>query len=98
MANLIIVKQHKVQRGSLSVVKKILPFEIKRVFYIYDVDDSVIGMHRNHKTIQAAICIKGSSVIKNHDTTLSLPISYFHTEKDIIKVCEVINSFEKSNN
>ena len=26
-----------------------------------------------------------------HNTTLSLPISYFHTKKDIIKVCQVMN-------
>jgi dTDP-4-amino-4,6-dideoxygalactose transaminase len=26
-----------------------------------------------------------------HDTTLSLPISYFHTKKDIINICKVIN-------
>jgi len=28
-----------------------------------------------------------------HQTTLSLPISYFHTEKDIIKVIDVMNKF-----
>ena len=28
-----------------------------------------------------------------HDTTLSLPISYFHTEQDIFKVIEVMNKF-----
>jgi len=28
-----------------------------------------------------------------HQTTLSLPISYFHTEKDIEKVVDVMNSF-----
>lgn len=28
-----------------------------------------------------------------HSTTLSLPISYFHTEEDILKVCEVLNKF-----
>jgi len=27
-----------------------------------------------------------------HNTTLSLPISYFHTKEDTLKVCEVINS------
>ncbi len=27
-----------------------------------------------------------------HDTTLSLPLSFFHTEKDILQVVEVINS------
>ena len=29
-----------------------------------------------------------------HDTTLSLPISYFHTKKDIINICKVINKWE----
>jgi dTDP-4-amino-4,6-dideoxygalactose transaminase len=28
-----------------------------------------------------------------HDTTLSLPISYCHTEEDIYKVIEAINDF-----
>jgi len=28
-----------------------------------------------------------------HQTTLSLPISYFHTEADISKVIEVMNKF-----
>lgn len=31
-----------------------------------------------------------------HSTTLSLPISYFHTEKDVLKVCEVMNSWKGS--
>lgn len=28
-----------------------------------------------------------------HKTTLSLPISFFHTKEDVIRVCEVINEF-----
>lgn len=28
-----------------------------------------------------------------HDTTLSLPISFFHTEEDILKVIEIMNKF-----
>lgn len=28
-----------------------------------------------------------------HNTTLSLPISYFHSKEDILKVCEVMNEF-----
>lgn len=28
-----------------------------------------------------------------HNTTLSLPISYFHTQKDILDVCKITNSF-----
>lgn len=30
-----------------------------------------------------------------HNTTLSLPISYFHTKDDILKVCEVMNKWAK---
>ncbi len=52
-------------RGSLTVMEKNIPFEIKRIFYIYGVDDSVRGKHRHHKTIQAAVCIAGSCIISN---------------------------------
>ena len=51
------------KRGNLTVIEKIIPFGIKRIFYIYGVDDSIRGGHRHHKTIQAAICIKGSCSI-----------------------------------
>jgi len=30
-----------------------------------------------------------------HNTTLSLPISYFHTKEDILEICKVINRFNK---
>lgn len=30
-----------------------------------------------------------------HNTTLSLPISYFHTEDDILKICEVLNNWSE---
>jgi hypothetical protein len=52
-------------RGSLTVIEKILPFEIRRVFYIYGVDGSTRGRHRHHRTVQAAICLNGSCVISN---------------------------------
>jgi dTDP-4-dehydrorhamnose 3,5-epimerase-like enzyme len=55
------------QRGNLTVIEKVIPFDIKRIFYIYGVDDSTRGGHRHHKTIQAAICIQGSCVIQNYD-------------------------------
>ena len=65
MAYLIDLKTHKDSRGNLTVIEKMLPFDIKRVFYIYGVDNSVRGGHRHHKTIQAAICIQGSCIIEN---------------------------------
>ena len=66
MAHLIKLKTCVDQRGSLSViddVQSILPFQIKRVFYIYNIDDSQRGGHRHHKTLQAAICINGSCTV-----------------------------------
>lgn len=65
MARLIDLKTFTDTRGNLTVVEKIVPFELKRIFYIYGVDDSVRGGHRHHKTIQAAICIAGSCIISN---------------------------------
>jgi dTDP-4-dehydrorhamnose 3,5-epimerase-like enzyme len=67
VAHLIDLKTFIDDRGNLTVIEKVIPFEIKRIFYIYGVDDSIRGGHRHHKTIQAAFCIKGSCVILNND-------------------------------
>lgn len=67
MAKLIDLKTFTDTRGNLTVVERVLPFDIKRVFYIYGVDDSKRGGHRHHKTIQAAICIKGECKIYNNN-------------------------------
>ena len=67
MANIIDLKTFTDKRGNLTVIENVLPFQIKRVFYIYGVDDSGRGGHRHHKTIQAAVCIKGECKIYNTD-------------------------------
>jgi dTDP-4-dehydrorhamnose 3,5-epimerase-like enzyme len=63
MAQVLQLKTIAGSRGSLTVIEKEIPFPIKRIFYIYNVDNSVRGKHRHHKTIQAAICIKGACKI-----------------------------------
>ena len=55
MAHLIDLQTFTDKRGNLTVIEKVIPFDIKRVFYIYGVDDSTRGGHRHHNTIQAAI-------------------------------------------
>ena len=60
MAHVVDLKTFTDRRGNLTVIEKVLPFDIKRVFYIYGVDDSVRGGHRHHTTRQAAVCIRGS--------------------------------------
>jgi hypothetical protein len=67
MAYSIDLKTHTDSRGNLTVIENVLPFSIKRVFYIYGVDSSIRGGHRHHQTVQAAICIQGECKIYNHD-------------------------------
>ncbi len=81
MPKLIHIKSFHESRGSLTVLEKNIPFDIKRVFYIYNVDDSVRGKHRRHKTIRAAICIHGSCKIANDDGTNLEEFTLDHPEK-----------------
>ncbi|MBB1644126.1 FdtA/QdtA family cupin domain-containing protein [Sphingobacterium sp. UME9] len=67
MAYQIDLKTFTDDRGHLTVIEKVTPFEVKRIFYIYGVDGSIRGGHRHHKTVQAAICLKGSCAIYNQD-------------------------------
>ena len=76
MAHLLNLTTFTDQRGNLTVVENVLPFEIKRVFYIYGVDDSVRGHHRHKKTIQAAIAIQGRCRIVNQSGS-GLPLEEF---------------------
>lgn len=59
MAQLLDLVTFTDNRGNLTVIERIIPFNIKRIFYIYGVDSSVRGGHRHKETVQAAICIKG---------------------------------------
>lgn len=68
MAHLLSLKTFTDKRGNLTVVERVIPFDIKRIFYIYGVDDSIRGGHRHVKTIQAAVCLKGSCTIFNDDS------------------------------
>ncbi|MDR2409937.1 MAG: FdtA/QdtA family cupin domain-containing protein [Bacteroidales bacterium] len=60
MAQFLDLKTFTDERGNLTVIEKVVPFDIKRIFYIYGVDNSVRGGHKHKKTFQAAICLKGS--------------------------------------
>lgn len=70
MAYLIKLNNFTDSRGNLTVlddVEKLLPFSIKRFFYIYKVDDSLRGGHRHRTTQQAVICINGSCAVTNNN-------------------------------
>jgi len=66
MAHIIELPTFDDERGSLTVVEKILPFDIKRFYYIYDVSNKR-GGHRHKKTIQALISLGGSCEVYVND-------------------------------
>jgi hypothetical protein len=67
MAHIIDLKTFTDSRGNLTVIENIIPFDIKRIFYIYGVNGSERGHHRHKKTVQAAISLQGSCRIKNQN-------------------------------
>ena len=46
------------ERGKLTIIENVLPFDIKRFYYVYDVC-SKRGGHRHHKTKQALVALGG---------------------------------------
>jgi dTDP-4-dehydrorhamnose 3,5-epimerase-like enzyme len=64
------------ERGSLAVVEQnTIPFDIKRVYYLYDVpSDAFRGGHSHKNLIQAIIAISGSFevVLKDGITTKNI--------------------------
>lgn len=66
MAHLINLPTYSDERGTLTVMEKLLPFEIKRFYCIYNVT-SRRGGHRHRKTIQALVCLGGSCEVYVND-------------------------------
>lgn len=60
MAKLLHLSTFESDAGDLTVFEKILPDEIKRVFYIRGKEGHERGGHRHLKTWQALVCINGS--------------------------------------
>jgi dTDP-4-dehydrorhamnose 3,5-epimerase-like enzyme len=50
----------KDERGSLTAIDDDIPFNIKRVFYIYNTTGMKRGGHRHKKTHLAFVCLSGS--------------------------------------
>lgn len=54
------------ERGSLTVIEKIIPFEIKRIYYIYNAKGKR-GGHRHKKNKQVLVAVKGQCEIFVND-------------------------------
>lgn len=61
MSRIITLPTFSDTRGNLTVLEKILPFTIKRVYWIYGVKpQEERGKHRHFVTSQAFVCLNGS--------------------------------------
>ena len=47
-------------RGELYVIEKCLPFVVKRLYYIKNMNSESRGFHRHIRTVQAILAINGS--------------------------------------
>ena len=88
MAHLINLTTYTDHRGNLTVIEKVIPFTIKRVFYIYGVDNSARGFHRHKKTIQAAVVLQGKCRIMSQ-SGIELSVEEFLL--DFPSKCLIIN-------
>lgn len=88
MAYIINIQTFKDSRGILTVLDQVIPFDIKRLFYIYSVDNTDRGGHRHHETSQAAICIKGSCKITNNNQKTTEVFDLDSPEKCLILLPE----------
>ncbi len=76
------------ERGSLAVIeKKCIPFEIKRVYYLYDVpSDAFRGGHAHKKLQQLIIPLSGSFEILLNDGTNAKKITLNKPNKGLLIV------------
>ena len=68
MAYIINLKVFTDQRGRLIPIDKVLPFDIKRLYYIKDITESAErGGHSHFVTVEAIFCAHGSFTVMIND-------------------------------
>lgn len=58
---------HLDERGHLTVLENVLPFDVVRAYWIYDTNNNIRGGHRHHCTQQALIAIAGCVTVYMDD-------------------------------
>jgi dTDP-4-dehydrorhamnose 3,5-epimerase-like enzyme len=64
MAKIFQIPSYKDSRGGLSVIEKFIPFNIKRVYFLYNLNKKTRGKHRHKKNKQFLICLSGKIQLK----------------------------------
>jgi quercetin dioxygenase-like cupin family protein len=56
------------ERGGLTVLEKVLPFDIRRTYWIYDAVGQTRGGHRHAVTRQALVAVNGKVTVYMNDS------------------------------
>jgi len=64
MAKIFKIPTYKDNRGSLSVIEKFLPFNIKRAYFLYNLYKKSRGKHSHKNNKQFLICLSGKIQLK----------------------------------
>ena len=71
-------------RGALTVLEKVLPFEIARIYWIYSADGQTRGGHRHTYTRQALVAINGRVTMYMNDGVTEETIVLDHPGKCLL--------------
>lgn len=70
LAKLIRLNTHGDDRGDLTVIEKVVPYDIKRIFYIYNVPEGKErASHANRILKETLVPLVGSCKVSLHDGT-----------------------------
>ena len=72
------------ERGFLTVMENTLPFEIKRIYWIYEADEQIRGGHRHKITKQALVAVSGTVDLKINDGNKETLYTLDHPSKCLI--------------
>jgi len=64
VASIIRLPSHVDTRGRLTIIDRVLPFAIARVYYMYAGTGKPRGGHRHRKTVQALVSVAGSCTVE----------------------------------
>lgn len=71
-------------RGALTVLEKVLPFDIARIYWIYSADGQTRGGHRHTYTRQALVAINGRVTMYMNDGVTEETIVLDHPSRCLL--------------
>ena len=87
MPQLLPIERFVDDKGSVTVLndlEKLLPFSVKRIFFIHTLTDTVRGGHRHIKTRQAIICVQGHCTISTNNGQTKEDFNLENSERCLI--------------